>query len=306
MHLKSAALALPRTNPELNPLNPNMKLVRHGQPGQEQPGILDGDGRVRDLTGHCDDFNPAFFASGGIERLRAIDPHTLPLVDASVRLGPCVAQPGNFIAVGLNYVQHAIETHADIPKDPILFNKAPSCICGPDDDVILPKNSVKSDWEVELAFVVGQEAYYVSEAEALSRIAGYFICNDVSEREFQLERSGQWVKGKMSPTFGPIGPWLVTSDEIEDVQNLGLWLELNGERIQNSNTNDMIFTVAKLVSDMSQYVRLMPGDIVTTGTPPGVGLGMKPPKYLKPGDRMRLGIEGLGVQAQRVVEWRDR
>jgi 2-keto-4-pentenoate hydratase/2-oxohepta-3-ene-1,7-dioic acid hydratase in catechol pathway len=208
--------------------------------------------------------------------------------------------------VGLNYVQHAIETNAAIPTDPILFNKAPSCISGPNDDVILPKNSVKADWEVELAFVIGKTAHYVSEADALSHIAGYFVCNDVSEREFQLERSGQWVKGKMSPTFGPIGPWLVTSDEVGDVQNLDLWLELNGKRIQNSNTNDMIFTVAKLVSDMSQYVRLMPGDIVTTGTPPGVGLGMKPPQYLKPGDRMRLGIEGLGAQEQRVVAWSDQ
>jgi 2-keto-4-pentenoate hydratase/2-oxohepta-3-ene-1,7-dioic acid hydratase in catechol pathway len=283
-----------------------MKLVRFGQPGQEHPGILDNDGRVRDLTGYCDDFTPAFFASGGIDRLRAINPNALPVVNAPVRFGPCVAQPGNFIAVGLNYVQHAIETNAAIPTDPILFNKAPSCISGPNDDVILPKNSVKADWEVELAFVIGKTAHYVSEADALSHIAGYFVCNDVSEREFQLERSGQWVKGKMSPTFGPIGPWLVTSGEVGDVQNLDLWLELNGKRIQNSNTNDMIFTVAKLVSDMSQYVRLMPGDIVTTGTPPGVGLGMKPPQYLKPGDRMRLGIEGLGVQEQRVVAWSDQ
>lgn len=283
-----------------------MKLVRFGPAGRERPGLLDAQGRVRDLAGHCDDFTPAFFARDGIERLRAIDMQSLPVVDDPVRFGPCVAQPGNFLAVGLNYVQHAIETNAEIPKDPIYFNKAPSCICGANDNVILPKNSVKTDWEVELAFVIGKEAHDIGEAQALDHIAGYFICNDLSEREFQLERSGQWVKGKMAPTFGPIGPWLVTSDEIADVQNLGLWLELNGKRVQNSNTNDMIFTIARLLSDLSQYVLLQPGDVVTTGTPPGVGLGMKPPMYLKPGDRMRLGIDGLGVQEQRVVAWGAR
>jgi 2-keto-4-pentenoate hydratase/2-oxohepta-3-ene-1,7-dioic acid hydratase in catechol pathway len=283
-----------------------MKLVRHGQPGQERPGLIDAQGQIRDLHGLCDDFGPAFFAANGIAALKRIDTANLPVVAAGTRLGPCVAQPGNFIAVGLNYVQHAIETNAAIPTDPILFNKAPSCISGPDDAVLLPKSSVKADWEVELAFVIGKTTHYVDEDQALDCIAGYFICNDISEREFQLERSGQWVKGKMAPTFGPIGPWLVTSDDVPDVQKLNLWLELNGERVQNSSTSDMIFSIKKLVSDISQYVILQPGDIVTTGTPQGVGLGMKPPKYLKPGDVMRLGIEGLGVQTQTVKRWGDQ
>jgi 2-keto-4-pentenoate hydratase/2-oxohepta-3-ene-1,7-dioic acid hydratase in catechol pathway len=281
-----------------------MKLVRHGQPGQERPGIVDATGQIRDLSGMCDDFGPAFFAGGGIARLSGIDVRSLPPVLVGTRLGPCVAQPGNFIAIGLNYVQHARETNAPIPTDPILFNKAPSCICGPNDTVLLPKGSTKTDWEVELALVIGREAHYVSEADALSYVAGYFICNDVSEREFQLERSGQWVKGKMSPTFGPIGPWLVTPDEIPDVQNLGLWLELNGKRIQDSNTSDMIFPIARLVADTSQYVLLQPGDIITTGTPPGVGMGKKPdPIWLKPGDVVTLGIQGLGEQRQRIVAY---
>ena len=283
-----------------------MKLVRHGPRGQERPGIVDAGGNIRDLSGTCEDFGPAFFARDGIARLRDVDVQSLPRVPAGTRLGPCVAQPGNFIAIGLNYVQHARETNAPIPTDPILFNKAPSCICGPDDDVLLPRGSTKTDWEVELAFVMGREAHYVGETEALTCVAGYFICNDVSEREFQLERSGQWVKGKMFPTFGPIGPWLVTPDEIADVQNLRLWLELNGKRIQDSSTSDMIFPVSRLISDTSQYVLLQPGDIITTGTPPGVGLGMKPPQYLKPGDVMRLGIEGLGVQQQRVARFGER
>lgn len=280
-----------------------MKLVRHGPAGRERPGIVDAQGHIRDLSGITEDFGPAFFSQDGIARLRKVDVGGLPLVAADTRLGPCVASPGNFIAVGLNYVQHARETNSPIPTDPILFNKAPSCICGPNDTVVLPRKSVKTDWEVELAFVIGKEAMYVDEASALSHVAGYFICNDVSEREFQLERSGQWVKGKMFPTFGPIGPWLVTSDDVPDVQKLHLWLELNGKRVQDSNTSDMIFSIARLVSDISQYVRLMPGDIVTTGTPQGVGLGMKPPLYLKPGDTMRLGIDGLGVQEQRVAPW---
>lgn len=283
-----------------------MKLVRHGQAGQERPGLIDSEGRIRDLSAICGDFGPAFFANDGIRRLGSVDAQSLPVVASDTRLGSCVAQPGNFIAVGLNYVQHAIETNAPIPKDPILFNKAPSCISGPNDPVLLPKNSTKTDWEVELALVIGKQAHYIEESDALSYVAGYFICNDVSEREFQLERSGQWVKGKMFPTFGPLGPWLVTSDEIADVQNLRLWLDLNGKRIQDSSTSDMIFTVAKLVSDISQYVILQPGDVITTGTPPGVGLGMKPEKYLKPGDIMRLGIDGLGIQEQRVSRWGDQ
>lgn len=283
-----------------------MKLVRHGAPGKERPGILDADGQIRDLSGICDDFGPAFFAKDGLRALREVDVSGLPIVAKGTRLGPCVAQPGNFIAIGLNYVQHARETNAPIPTDPILFNKAPSCISGPYDPVVLPRNSTKTDWEVELAFVIGKEAHYVDEANALDYVAGYFICNDISEREFQLERSGQWVKGKMAPTFGPLGPWLVTPDEIRDVQNLRLWLDLNAKRIQDSSTSDMIFAVARLIADTSQYVLLQPGDVITTGTPPGVGLGMKPPKFLKAGDVMRLGIDGLGVQEQRVVRWEDR
>ena len=283
-----------------------MKLVRHGERGRERPGILDGEGRVRDLGSTCEDFAPAFFAKNGLRELLEVDVKRLPMVASNTRLGPCIAQPGNFIAVGLNYIQHARETNAPIPKDPILFNKAPSCLSGPFDPVILPRNSVKTDWEVELALVIGKDTHCVDEADALSCVAGYFICNDVSEREFQLERSGQWVKGKMAPTFGPIGPWLVTADEVPDPQNLRLWLELNGKRVQDSSTSDMIFTIARIVADTSQYVLLQPGDIITTGTPQGVGLGMKPPQFLKPGDVMRLGIDGLGVQEQRVARWEER
>jgi 2-keto-4-pentenoate hydratase/2-oxohepta-3-ene-1,7-dioic acid hydratase in catechol pathway len=283
-----------------------MKLVRHGPKGRERPGIVDPAGSVRDLSGVCDDFTPAFFAQDGLRKLRDVSPSSLPAVENGTRLGPCIAQPGNFIAIGLNYVQHARETNAQIPADPILFNKAPSCISGPFDPVVLPKNSTKTDWEVELALVIGKEAHYVDEARALDYVAGYCVCNDVSEREFQLERSGQWVKGKMAPTFGPLGPWLVTPDEAGDVQNLRLWLELNGKRIQDSSTSDMIFSVARLIADTSQYVVLQPGDVITTGTPPGVGLGMKPPQFLKPGDVMRLGVERLGVQEQRVVRWEER
>jgi 2-keto-4-pentenoate hydratase/2-oxohepta-3-ene-1,7-dioic acid hydratase in catechol pathway len=282
-----------------------MKLVRHGPKGRERPGIVDSQGGIRDFSHLGDDFGPAFFAGDGLKKLRQVEIAALPIVPEDTRLGPCVAQPGNFIAIGLNYVQHARETNARIPSDPILFNKAPSCISGPFDPVVLPKQSTKTDWEVELALVIGKEAHYVDEAKSLEYVAGYCVCNDVSEREFQLERSGQWVKGKMAPTFGPLGPWLVTADEIKEVQNLRLWLELNGKRIQDSSTSDMIFSVAKIVSDTSQYVVLQPGDVITTGTPPGVGLGMKPPQFLKSGDVMRLGVEGLGVQEQRVVRWED-
>jgi len=280
-----------------------MKLVRHGLPGQEKPGMLDDEGAVRDLSAVCGDFNPTFFAADCIAKLRSVNPKDLPYVPAGTRLGACVARPGNFIAIGLNYVQHAIETNAPIPTDPILFNKAPSGICGPNDTVLLPKDSKKTDWEVELAFVVGKAAHNVSESEALACVAGYFVCNDLSEREFQLERSGQWSKGKMFPTSAPLGPWLVTPDEIADVHNLHLWLELNGKRIQDSSTSDMIFTIAKIISETSRYVLLEPGDVITTGTPPGVGLGMKPEQYLKEGDVMRLAVDGLGVQEQRVSRW---
>jgi 2-keto-4-pentenoate hydratase/2-oxohepta-3-ene-1,7-dioic acid hydratase in catechol pathway len=283
-----------------------MKLVRHGPKGGERPGVVDSAGAIRDLSGVCDDFTPSFFAQDGLRKLRDASLSSLPVVANGTRLGPCIAQPGNFIAIGLNYVQHARETNAPIPADPILFNKAPSCISGPFDPVVLPKNSTKTDWEVELALVIGKEAHCVGEGRALDYVAGYCVCNDVSEREFQLERSGQWVKGKMAPTFGPLGPWLVTPDEAGDVQNLRLWLELNGKRIQDSSTSDMIFSVARLIADTSQYVVLQPGDVITTGTPPGVGLGMKPPQFLKPGDVMRLGVEGLGVQEQRAVRWEER
>jgi len=283
-----------------------MKLVRHGAAGKERPGLVDEAGRVRDLGGVVKDFDPSFFAGDGLRHLRGVRAADLPMVAEGARLGPCISRPGNFIAIGLNYVQHARETNAPIPTDPILFNKAPSCVSGPFDPVVLPKASVKTDWEVELALVIGKEAHYVEQSEALGYVAGYCICNDVSEREFQLERSGQWVKGKMAPTFGPLGPWLVTSDEIPDIQDLRLWLELNGKRIQDSSTTDMIFTVARISSDINQYVLLQPGDVITTGTPPGVGLGMKPPQFLKGGDVMRLGIDRLGVQEQRVLRWEDR
>jgi 2-keto-4-pentenoate hydratase/2-oxohepta-3-ene-1,7-dioic acid hydratase in catechol pathway len=281
-----------------------MKLARYGQPGAEKPALVDADGKLRDASAVVEgDYNPAFFAAGGLDKLRGVDVNTLPLVAGEPRVGSCIARPGNFIAIGLNYVQHAIETNAPIPEEPILFNKAPSCISGPFDPVRLPRNSVKTDWEVEIAFVIGKHAHYVEQSDALSYIAGFCVCNDISEREFQLEHGGQWVKGKMAPTFGPLGPWLVTPDEIADVQQLPLWLELNGKRIQNSSTSDMIFPIAKLLSYTSQFVALEPGDIITTGTPPGVGLGMKPEQYLKPGDVMELSVAGLGVQRQVVRSW---
>jgi len=277
-----------------------VKLLRFGPAGAEKPGVLDSAGNIRDVTSLCEDFTPDFFADGGLARLQNARLSDMPVVDGNPRLGPCIAQPGNFFAIGLNYVQHAIETNAPIPAEPILFNKAPSCISGPSDPVILPKQSQKTDWEVEIAFVIGKPALYVAEADALNYIAGYCVCNDVSERALQLERGGQWVKGKMFPTFGPLGPWLVTPDELGDVQNLALWLELNGERIQNSSTSDMIFSIAKIVSYLSEHVQLQPGDLITTGTPPGVGLGMRPERYLVPGDVMRLSVEGLGCQEQTV------
>jgi 2-keto-4-pentenoate hydratase/2-oxohepta-3-ene-1,7-dioic acid hydratase in catechol pathway len=281
-----------------------MKLARYGQPGAEKPALVDANGKLRDASKLVDgDYCPAFFASGGLEKLRGVDIDSLPLVPDNARIGSCIARPGNFLAIGLNYVQHAIETNAPIPEEPIIFNKAPSCIAGPEDPVRLPRHSVKTDWEVEIAFVIGKHAHYVDQRDALSYIAGFCVCNDISEREFQLEHGGQWVKGKMAPTFGPIGPWLVTTDEIADVQQLPLWLDLNGKRIQNSNTSDMIFPIAKLLSYTSQFVALEPGDIITTGTPPGVGLGMKPEKYLKPGDVMELSVEGLGMQRQVVRSW---
>lgn len=280
-----------------------MKLLRYGPQGSEKPGLMDDEGQIRDLSEVVKDIDPDFFAGDGLRKVAALDVNQLPIVPGTPRIGACIRRPGNFIAVGLNYVQHAIETNAPIPSEPILFNKAPSCISGPFDPVTLPVGSVKSDWEVELAIVIGQDALYVSEESALDYVAGYCVCNDVSERESQLEHGGQWVKGKMFPTFGPLGPWLVTKDEIADVQELKLWLELNGKKVQDSSTNDMIFPIKKLVSYISQFVALQPGDVITTGTPPGVGLGMHPEVYLKAGDTMKLGIEGLGTQEQKVVNW---
>jgi 2-keto-4-pentenoate hydratase/2-oxohepta-3-ene-1,7-dioic acid hydratase in catechol pathway len=280
-----------------------MKFVRYGERGQEKPGVLDKDGNVRDISKHVEDISPKTIGEGALERLKGIDVESLPKVAPGTRLGSCISTTTNFIAIGLNYSEHATETDAEIPEEPILFNKAPSCIVGPNDDVILPPGSEKSDWEVEIAFVIGKRALFVSEEEALSYVAGYCVCNDVSERAYQLERGGQWVKGKCFPTFGPLGPWLVTPDEIPDVQNLKLWMDVNGKRIQNDSTSTMIFPIAHIVSYLSRFMVLNPGDLVTTGTPPGVGLGFKPPRYLKPGDTMRLSVEGLGVQEQRVLAW---
>jgi 2,4-diketo-3-deoxy-L-fuconate hydrolase len=280
-----------------------MKLVRYGQPGKEKPGLIDGAGKLRDLSGVIDDLAGEALSPKTLAEIAKLQPANLPGVPGEPRLGPCVGKVGNFIAVGLNYADHAAETGAAIPKEPILFNKAPSCIVGPNDDVIIPKASVKTDWEVELAIVIGSKASYVADNEALNYVAGFCVCNDVSEREFQAERGGQWMKGKGCPTFGPLGPWLVTPDEIADVQKLAMWLDVNGERMQNGSTSTMIFDVKMLVSYISHFMLLLPGDVITTGTPPGVGLGMKPPRFLKAGDTVSLGIEGLGTQQQRFVAW---
>ncbi len=281
-----------------------MKFLRYGPVGQEKPGVLDAKGRIRDLSGLIDDITPETIAAGRLEAIRtSVDIRKLPVVRKKVRLGSCIARTGNFIAIGLNYAEHATETDAAIPKEPIIFNKAPSCLSGPNDDVVLPPGSTKTDWEIELAFVIGKRAFMVCEDDALGYVAGYAVCNDVSEREYQLEREGQWVKGKCFPTFGPLGPWLVTLDEVPDPQNLSLWMDVNGERIQNAHTHTMIFPIRRLIADVSRYMVLNPGDVITTGTPPGVGLGFKPPRYLKAGDTMRLGVEGLGEQMQRVVAW---
>jgi 2-keto-4-pentenoate hydratase/2-oxohepta-3-ene-1,7-dioic acid hydratase in catechol pathway len=278
-----------------------MKLVRFGKAGAEKPGIIDADGIVRDLSAHVTDFAGAALNPRNLAKLKKIDPKSLPAVRKGTRLGSCVARPGNFIAVGLNFADHAAETGAAIPAEPILFNKAPNCVQGPDDTIVIPKGSKKTDWEVELAVVIGRTALHVEEKDALGYIAGYCICNDISEREFQAERGGQWMKGKSAPTFGPIGPWLVTPDEIKDPQDLAMWLELNGKKVQNGSSKTMIFGVAHLIAYISRFMQLDPGDVITTGTPPGVGLGMKPPKFLKAGDTMRVGIAGLGEQTQKVV-----
>ena len=282
-----------------------MKLVRWGESGAEKPGLIDAAGAIRDLSGVVRDIAGPFLAADTLANLRRIDPATLPEVPAGTRLGACVGQVRNFIAIGLNYADHAAETGAAIPAEPILFNKAPSCIVGPNDTVILPKGSAKTDWEVELAIVIGKRASYVHANEALDYVAGYCVCHDVSEREFQLERGGTWTKGKGCPTFGPLGPWLVTPDEVGDVQNLDMWLDVNGERMQTGSTRTMIFDVRQIVSYLSHFMLLEPGDVITTGTPPGVGMGMKPPRYLKSGDVVTLGIAGLGEQRQAVVAFDD-
>ncbi|WP_210490813.1 fumarylacetoacetate hydrolase family protein [Microvirga antarctica] len=283
-----------------------MKLLRFGEFGHEKPGMLDGDGNIRDLSGVVPDIARDVLVSASLERLKAIDPASLPLAPAGQRIGACIGSVGNFIAIGLNYADHAAETGAAIPAEPIIFNKAPSCIVGPDDDVVIPRGSVKTDWEVELAIVIGDRASYVAVNEAMSFVAGYCVCNDVSEREYQLERGGTWSKGKGCATFGPLGPVLVTRDEIPDPQNLSMWLDVNGERRQTGSTRTMIFDVAKIVSYVSHFMILEPGDVITTGTPPGVGMAMKPPRYLAAGDTIKLGIEGLGEQSQRVVAFEDR
>ncbi|MBD2746841.1 fumarylacetoacetate hydrolase family protein [Microvirga sp. BT688] len=278
-----------------------MKLVRFGEAGREKPGLVDAQGQVRDLSGLVPDITGGTLSTEALNRIRQADLSSLPVAPSGQRLGACVGQVRNFIAIGLNYADHAAETGAAIPAEPIVFNKAPSCIVGPNDDVIIPRGSQKTDWEVELAIVIGERASYIGANEALEFVAGYCVCNDVSEREFQIERGGTWTKGKGCPTFGPLGPWLVTKDEIPDPQNLSMWLDVNGERVQNGSTKTMIFNVAQIVSYVSHFMILEPGDVITTGTPPGVGMGMKPQRFLKAGDVVSLGIEGLGEQRQRVV-----
>jgi 2,4-diketo-3-deoxy-L-fuconate hydrolase len=281
-----------------------MKLLRFGPAGQERPGMLDANGKIRDLTAILPDISGATISPAGLAKLAAIDTATLPIIYGEPRIGPCVAQVSKFVAVGLNYSDHAAETGSPIPTEPILFHKANSCIIGPNDDVMLPKDSVKTDWEVELGIVIGSRASYVEESAALEYVAGFCVINDVSEREFQIERQGQWTKGKGCDTFGPIGPWLVTKDEVPNLSDLAMSCDVNGERRQSGSTRTMIFEVPFIVSYISRFMTLLPGDVIATGTPPGVGLGMKPPQFLKAGDEMRLSIEGLGEQRQKVVAFR--
>jgi 2-keto-4-pentenoate hydratase/2-oxohepta-3-ene-1,7-dioic acid hydratase in catechol pathway len=282
-----------------------MKLCRYGAAGAEKPGLIDADGRIRDLSAHVADIDPGTVGKDGLARLAAIDPASLPLVEGEVRYGPCVAGTRHFVAIGLNYADHAAESNLPIPEEPVVFNKWVSCIQGPNDPVTIPKDSKKTDWEVELGVVIGTAASYVSEADALDHVAGYCVINDVSERHWQQERGMTWDKGKGFPTFGPVGPWLVTADEVGDPQALSMWLSVNGKRVQDGHTNTMIFTVAQIIAYLSQFMTLQPGDIITTGTPPGVGMGMKPQMFLRPGQTMRLGIEGLGEQQQRTVSYSD-
>ncbi len=284
-----------------------MKLVRFGPPGKEKPGLVDADGTLRDLSRKVKDIDAETLAPAKLRELARLDPKRLPAVKGRPRLGPCVATPPKFIAIGLNYSDHAKESGNPIPEHPVVFFKAQTCIVGANDNVMTPRDSTQLDWEVELGVVIGRTARYVAEKDGLRFVAGYCVINDISERDFQLKKGGsQWSKGKGCDTFGPIGPWLVTTDEIKDPQSLGMWLDVNGERRQTGNTKTMIFGVAKLVSDLSNYMTLLPGDVITTGTPPGVGLGMKPPVWLKAGDVMTLGIDGLGEQRQKVVPFKGK
>jgi 2,4-didehydro-3-deoxy-L-rhamnonate hydrolase len=279
-----------------------MKLVRYGAIGQEKPGLIDKSGQLRDLSAHVKDLSGEAYSPASLSKLVALDPASLPAVSGSPRLGAPVTGISKFVAIGLNYVDHAKETGAQIPTEPIFFLKANTALSGPNDPVEKPRDSIKLDWEVEIAAIIGTRAKYVSEADALNHVAGYCVCNDVSERNFQLERLGQWTKGKSHDTFGPLGPWLVTKDEIADVQKLSLWLDVNGKRRQTGSTSTMIFSMAKCIAYVSRFLTLLPGDVITTGTPPGVGAGMKPPQFLNVGDVVTLGIEGLGEQRQQIVE----
>ncbi|MDN7748818.1 fumarylacetoacetate hydrolase family protein [Burkholderia gladioli] len=281
-----------------------MKLARYGQPGSEKPALVDQDGKLRDLSGVIADITPATLDEASLAKLRALDVASLPLVEGTPRYGCPVNGVGKFLAIGLNYSDHAAETGQPVPKEPVVFTKAISCIQGPNDPIMLPRGSEKTDWEVELGIVIGSVTRYVEREQTLQHVAGYVTINDVSERHFQLERTPQWDKGKGCDTFGPIGPWLVTRDEVPNVQALSMWLEVNGKRVQNGSTSTMIFDVADIVSHLSQFMTLMPGDVITTGTPPGVGMGMKPPQFLRAGDVVKLGIEGLGEQQQTVVPFK--
>ncbi|MDQ7071214.1 MAG: fumarylacetoacetate hydrolase family protein [Rhodobacterales bacterium] len=278
-----------------------MKLLRYGSIGNELPGLLDNDGNIRDLSDIVPDISGSMLGDATLDKLRNLDPDTLPLVKGNPRLGPCVGSVGKFVCIGLNYADHAAEAGMDLPQEPIIFAKATSAICGPDDDIEIPRGSTKTDWEVELGVVIGKHAKYIDKAQALDHVAGYCVINDVSERDYQIHRSGQWTKGKSHDTFGPIGPWMVTRDDIPDPQNLSMYLDVNGARFQDGSTRTMHFDVATVIAHLSQFMSLHPGDIIATGTPPGVGMGQKPPIFLKAGDKMVLGVEGLGVQHQTVT-----
>ena len=278
-----------------------MKLLRFGEAGAEKPGMVDASGTIRDLSDVVPDIAGAVLSDAGLQAIRNTDPSTLPPVHAKIRLGPCVADTGKFICIGLNYADHAAESGLEVPPEPVIFMKATSAICGPNDPIVIPRGSEKTDWEVELAVIIGKRAKYVSEEDAMDYVAGYAVTNDVSERAFQIERAGQWTKGKSCDNFGQIGPWLVTRDDVADPQNLPMWLTVNGKKMQDGSTSTMVYGVAHIVSYLSQFMSLNPGDVISTGTPPGVGMGQKPQQYLRPGDIVELGIEGLGQQRQDVI-----